>query len=327
MHYSFCSGIMKKFLAYICLFLICAVTFHTCVKPELEAGTSLSLSSSSLSAEWDDASVSVNVSCNNSWTAKLESVSWASIKSGSTGSGDGSITVALTPNDGNSSRKVTLTVKSSSVSRELVITQYYNDVISLSDSELSFGCNGGRADFDVTAKGDFEYMLDGNPDWARVLPFTKVQTKAFVLELDPNLSSSPRSTSIVVTDKESGSSRSIAVNQEARNLDALDYSEAGVYDFGAEGAKFATERVGRQILYSENESSYSVCFMTPINQSFFEISDIQENFREGQVYELEVHQNLSVVPEAADKRFYLARCRENKYWFFSFEGYCIIINR
>lgn len=326
MQRSFSSGIMKKLLAYICLFLAGALTFHSCVKPEFEAEVKLSLSASSLSAEWDDTSVSVNVSCNNSWTAKLESVSWASIKSGSSGSGDGSITVALTPNDGNETRKATLTVKSSTVSRELVITQYYNDVISLSDSELSFGCNGGRMDFDVTAKGDFEYILDGNPDWARVIPFTKVQTKAFILELDPNLTSSPRSTSIVVTDKESGSSRNIAVNQEARDLDALDYSEIGVYGLGAEGAEFATERIGRQVLYSEDESSYSVCFMTPINQSFFEISGIQENISEGQVCELEVHQNLSVSPEAADKRFYLARCRDNKYWF-SFEGYCVIINR
>lgn len=320
---------MKGYIIRFQAFVLAAALCLACNSPEEKTDPGVfTITPARVSVDPTPQTVSFSITCDMPWTASVSPSDWASLKTAS-GNGNGTIKVELSVNEGAANRTATLTVKAGNTTKTAEILQYLNDMIQFNVDEISFDCNGGQTDFNITAKVDYEQTLQGNPDWARIRPYTKAQTtKSFVVEVDPNLSSEPRETEVVVKDKSSSLKSSIPVRQEARDLSALSKSVAGVYNYDGKGGEFATERYGRQILHTEGAESDSWCFINPSTQSYFEIVDVPAEMKPNQIVELKVNQNVSLdIESRGTHSFFLAKQEGGMSWIYSLDGFCVIINR
>lgn len=320
---------MKGFIIRFQAYVLAAVLCLACNSPEEKTDPGVfTISPAKAQVDPTPQTVSFSITCDMPWTASVSPSDWATLKT-SSGNGNGTIKVDVALNEGNANRSATLTVKAGNTTKTAEIVQYLNDMIQPSMADIAMECNGGQINYDITAKVDYEQSLLGNPDWARIAPYSKAQsTKSFVLEVDPNLSSEPRETAIVIKDKSSKLQSVVPVRQGSRDLSALSKSSVGVYNYDGKGADFATERYGRQILFTDGTSSQSWCFLDPATQSYFELVDVPSQLKINELFELKVNQNITRNFESrGTHKFFAAKQEGGLAWIFALDGYCVIINR
>jgi hypothetical protein len=147
---------------------------------------SISPGSNSFGAAAGTGSVSVTSGSGCAWTAASNATSWLSVTSGSSGSGNGSITYSATANTGTTPRTGTMTI----AGQTFTLTQQGVPTCSvyLTIAGFNFGYTGRQANIPIYASSDCSWSASTNVPW---ITFTSGATGtgngtvAFAADLNP----------------------------------------------------------------------------------------------------------------------------------------------
>jgi C1A family cysteine protease len=109
-------------------------------------------------------SVKVTTPSECSWTAVSNDASWITIISGSDGTGSGTVTYSVSPNNSNPSRTGTLTI----ADQTYIITQESNCTYAISPTSQSFSSSGGSGSVSVTAPSGCSWTAVSNASWITI---------------------------------------------------------------------------------------------------------------------------------------------------------------
>lgn len=164
---------MRHFIRAVVLLGAASVIGWACgskspTQPSPPANCSFSLSSSSLSfgASGGNASITVSTGAQCTWTAASDR-GWMSVGSGASGSGPGTVSVAVTGNPNADTRSGTLTVAGQSVPvSQDGVGQACTVTIAPTSSSISKDATTGT--FDVTSPGSCAWTAVSSASWATV---------------------------------------------------------------------------------------------------------------------------------------------------------------
>jgi hypothetical protein len=161
----------SKSLRYLALLVVLGVALSACDKDSPTEPTpapctyTLSTSSLSFSASGGSNSVTVTAASQCTWNAASDRA-WMSITSGASGSGNGVVTISVTPNPTDGVRTGTLTIAGQSVSvRE---DSFEPCTLDISPSSASFNKDSATGSFAVSAPGHCPWSAKSNAAWLGV---------------------------------------------------------------------------------------------------------------------------------------------------------------
>jgi mannan endo-1,4-beta-mannosidase len=172
-------------------------------------GTSLVVSTPSLSFGSGAASSPVAITANVDWTA-TDDQAWLSVAPTS-GTSNGSLAVSATANTGTTTRSGTVTVSGGGVTRQILVAQagQASSNLTISPTSLSLGSAASSASIAVTANTSWTVMDDQS--WLSVSPTSATNDGTLTVSAIANPGAASRSGTVTVSG--SGISRTIAVTQ------------------------------------------------------------------------------------------------------------------
>lgn len=195
--------------------VIAAILSFSCEKPFVPE---LSVSDSVANFDANGGDKNITVSSNADWTVSKDA-DWVTTKtSGNT------LTITASANEGFSARTATVTVKADALSESIKVTQLANTPSLLLDKEsLTISAEGGALSIEVTSNAPWK--VEAADEWLTVKTAEGNGNGTISVEVAANTVLNGRSSTITVKETVSGSSKTVAVEQDAaapsRQTDSL----------------------------------------------------------------------------------------------------------
>ena len=158
---------MKKFILFIVSVALLALA--SCGDDletiSIEETPQLDLDRTSMSFTKDGGGKDVIITSNQVWEIVIENKEWLTA---STLTGEGGATVRFTadPCDAVEGRSNRITVKSATITREVVVTQDASDPrLEVDETDLSYNYKGGTATLQITSNTDWEVVVAEQDNW------------------------------------------------------------------------------------------------------------------------------------------------------------------
>lgn len=122
------------------------------------------------------------------------------------------------PNDSPRKRVGNIEIRSRDLTETVTVYQDGEEPqIILSEESPVVGSDGGTLTVELRSNLDYDIQLPDQPDWLREITTRTISTYTHRFEVDPNEGYDNRTTRIVFTDAESGTSQTVTVTQMQRN--------------------------------------------------------------------------------------------------------------
>ena len=177
----------------------------SCAKEE----ASLSVGTSELSFTQQGGSQQISVSSNQSWTVTSSGEGFS--VSPASGTGNGSITVTASPNQGYDSRTGRITVSAGGLSESISLVQAQKDAITIDGSEYELDYYPATLELKVGSNVDF--TVDAPAAWVNVVSTKAMTESKVVLAVDRNDGKETRETDVRISGQ--GIDRTIHIVQKA----------------------------------------------------------------------------------------------------------------
>lgn len=199
---------MKKYIISAFAAITAIVGFTGC-KPQ----AILEVSTGTLEADGGSLMQTVDITSNYPWTAHSDN-EWI-VLDGTSGVGDGSLTIYVMANTTYSDRTGTVTVScdEGGLTRTINVTQSQNDAVRPDGEECSIGFPGGEIAIPMMANVEFEIVIPEDADWIESIGTRGLKSFDQVFNIAKNTDESPRTATISFRNAALGIEKKFVVSQ------------------------------------------------------------------------------------------------------------------
>ena len=212
--------IMAAFLAAVYAGAGCGSSPTTPTPPPVTCTYQLSSSTQSLGSAAGSATVTVTTGATCTWSASVDA-SWLSITSGTSGTGNGTVNVAVAENATQSQREGNVIVSSQRVTlrqdgRTATACQY-----DVSTTSQRVGPSGGTGPITIRAGAGCSWKATSSEPWLTVSPSSGTGDATITYSIDPWTGTTERAATVSVGDK------SVTIRQD-KDVSSCEYSVSPV---------------------------------------------------------------------------------------------------
>lgn len=172
--------------------------------------------------------ISVDIKSNVEYSVQMPDVDWITDEASSRGMSSHTLKYAVAPNESydNRSAEIIFYDKNSDLKDTLKVVQAQKDAIVISEKNISVAKEGGAVEVKVNTNVDFEVQIPSEVTWISQTDSRALTEKSVFLKIAENTSEESRSANIIIRNRNSQLSETIAITQYG-NIYIVTLKEAG----------------------------------------------------------------------------------------------------
>ncbi len=230
-------GISFLFIGLIMSIVGCDPTEEQPPKTEPTEKSSISFSSTSITANASTGSMSLSVTASGGWTI-TGGTEWCSVSPSSGIAGTTDITLTFTENTTSQEKSTSLVGKCGTASATIVVTQKEKNSLTITSNKYEVSQSGGNIEVEVKTNIDFDVTIPSQYNWIKYISTKAISTKTVTFAIDANTDYDKRDGYVIIKDKSSSLADTVYIYQAQKDVIVLTQN---VYDVPTAGGNIKIE--------------------------------------------------------------------------------------